>query len=301
MKICNSSKLILAIVSLAVTKNIISGGSKNTELETIRWTGENGQPMSVQAKYLGKGSFSKAYLELDSNMVYLVTEKKDSSKYFLAKLWQSNPYKHLPAIEYLGKKNTPYQKKNTFYWVTRMPFYDEIPEGDELCQTMEFLRNASRKWSLENYEKICMQVQNKYRFKMVNGQLWEINLPVDENSYELVSIQERLEKVSKLRKNLISYLKSNATNQPQIQGIINAMTLIDRYLDRSEVETPFDFDTILKGFRRENFRKDANGNVILIDPIFANNLSNCAKFIKEHVHPDAPEVNWDDFLDSIGF
>jgi hypothetical protein len=238
--------------------------------------------MSVQAKYLGKGSFSKAYLEPDSNVVYLVTEKKDSSKYFLAKLWQSNPYKHLPAIEYLGKKNTPYQKRNTFYWVTRMPFYDEIPEGDELCQTMEFLRNASRKWSLENYEKICMEVQNKYRFKMVNGQLWEINLPVDENSYEIVSMQER------------------ATNQPQIQGIINAMTLIDRYLDRSEVETPFDFDTILKGFRRENFRKDANGNVILVDPIFANDLSDCARFIKERVHPDAPEVNWDDFLDSIG-
>ena len=174
---------ILGALSISAIK--IKRTGKN--LEVIEWTTDNGKKNSVKARHIGSGSFSKIYLDESTNTVYAVTQATDRSKYILSKIYKRNPNKHLPKIEYLGRKD----KDGELYWITRMPLYSEIKKSDSIYETISFLRKSSHEWSLREFESTCFGVEQKYR-----------------KSGKHASKKVMSEKSSALRGGLINYLEN---------------------------------------------------------------------------------------------
>lgn len=121
----------------------------------------------VEGKYIGKGSFSKAYLVQDK--VYIINYNDDPSKECLAMFCQGYS-KHIPVIEYLGHTNKGKQ-------VFSMPYYKKLTtkhktawaQGKEIRQYLvRAPYNPSLKkpwlyheWILKNLEALNVPIELK--------------------------------------------------------------------------------------------------------------------------------------------
>jgi len=258
-------------VTLLIGLGAIFLGS--TMLEKVQWVDENGKVQSAHVKKIGTGSFSTVFLDPMFQEVYTVTNKRDMSKVILADIYQQSPNKNLPAVTYLG------ETIDGSALVTKMPFYHEIKTTDPLFETTQFLRDISQDWRLNHFAGICFEAER--------------SIPGDNTNL----------KASIFRKELLKYIKSNAGNQPQIENVIQALELVDRYISQSDNEQSLDFDTILNGFQHANFMKDSQGNIVVVDPVFPNAIRKCRTFITDYISSSivSPPIteNLDQFLREI--
>jgi hypothetical protein len=252
-----------------------SGGA--TMLQKVQWVDKNGRVRSIQAKKIGTGTYSTVFLDPIFQEVYTITDYRDMSKIILADIYAQSPNKNLPAVTYLGNA------LDGSAFVTKMPFYHEIKPNDPLFKTTQFLRNVSQEWRLNHFARHCFEVEQKVGR---GGEDWRTNF-----------------KASILRNELLRYIRSKAGNQPQIDKVIQALELVDRSINQSDIEQSLDFDTILDGFQHVNFMKDSKGNIVVVDPVFPNRISKCTTFIVDYISSSTgaewQQMSLDQFLESL--
>jgi hypothetical protein len=165
-----------------------SNPKKSTRLDYLDM---DEHPTSIQAVFLGKGMFTKAYLG-DDNSVYLVTitdngvSNVDWSKEMLSELYRDDGQQpHIPIVEKMGWKDIRFKGSMVEGTVYRSPLYNApLRKGNSEIAWKEY-RAVEKAWRSAR-RSVPQNIYNGHR----------INSDTIENYGKDDSVREALEELS---------------------------------------------------------------------------------------------------------
>jgi hypothetical protein len=250
----------------------------------------NGKKKIVSADLIASGNFSAVY-RVPEGVLIKVNISLDKTKKLISSLGKEGFLqkitsfffrdKHIPQLKYLGKTDPPTEtviKNMTFgKGATDLffsPYYRPIQPSDPVFETAQFLGKTFKDWKQNVFPDLCFRLQKQYPERHLQLQGWDY------------SKSGMVEKATAFRESYLQYLKSKASDQPQIKSIIKSLQKIHNFLiektkGKTSKKDAIDFDN----FPIHNLAIDTGGNLILLDIIYPTPLTTCRKYITEYIPP----------------